>query len=78
MTVTGPRPSGRLDEEGLARGQPFEYEFERLTTAAASGGTGVAATLRDPSKVLPVLAALGIGLGTLSSEASRDSGETPL
>ena len=62
MTVSGPRPSGRLDEEGLARGQPFEYEFERLTIAA----------------VLPVLAALGIGLGTLSSEASRDVGETPL
>ncbi len=46
MTVIGPRPSGRLDEEGLARGQPFEYEFERLTIAA----------------VLPALAALGFGL----------------
>ena len=70
MTVSGPRPSGRLDEEGLARGQPFEYEFERLTT--------VAAALRDPTKVLPALAALGIGLETLSPEASRDGGETPL
>ena len=75
VTVTGPRPSGRLDEEGLARGQPFEYEFERLTIAAASGGTVLAAALGDPTKVLP---ALGIGLRTLSSEASRDSGETPL
>ena len=47
MTVSGPRPSGRLDEEKLARGQPFEYEFERLTTAAASGVTGTLASGSD-------------------------------
>ena len=47
MTVIGLRPSGRLDEEGLARGQPFEYEFERLTTAAAIGVTGTLASGSD-------------------------------
>jgi len=47
VTVIGPRPSGRLDEEGLARGQPFEYEFERLTTAAAIGVTGTLASGSD-------------------------------
>jgi hypothetical protein len=53
-------------------------ELELLTIAAEGGGTGVSAALGDPTKVLPALAALGIGLGTLSSEASRDVGETPL
>jgi len=53
-------------------------ELELLTIAAEGGGTGVAAALRDQTKVLSALAALGIGLETLSSEASRDGGETPL
>ena len=53
-------------------------ELELLSIAAEGGGTGVAAALRDPTKVLPALAAMGIGLETLSSEASRDGGETPL
>ena len=54
MTVVGPRPSGRLDEEGLARGQPFEYEFERLTIAA----------------VLPALAELGLSLAPARSSGA--------
>ena len=72
MTVIGPRPSGRLDEEGLARGQPFEYEFERLTTAAAIGVTGLARALKDPNQVLPVLAGLGVSgamLGGVDTES---------
>ena len=47
MTVIGPHPSGRLDEEGLACGQPFEYEVERLTTAALIGVTGTLASGSD-------------------------------
>ena len=37
-------------------------ELEMLTIAARRGGSGLARALKDPAKVLPALAALGIGL----------------
>ena len=50
-------------------------ELELLTIAAEGGGTGVAAALRDPTKVLPALAtvlmALGIGAQSPASGDGR-------